>query len=505
MKNNSRRKKINTIWILIMTLLFLSGISLGTGKKLILAGPCTVQAATKQTVTKQTTVVVRFRDTDGSKGYGKLLIRGKIGSKIKLPEVPEVAGYQNRGWSTRKNASKANYAPGKVICLRKNLNLYAVRRNVGFSNVNFFNNEGKANSAFKKLKKIITRGTYITLPQVPMKKGYEVVGWTTNKNSTSNVRKEGQEVRITKNTRFYAVYSQVVTVTLCKNDGTIYKTERIATGEYYKLPSIVNASGYTFMGWDTEPRKQTSPRYEAGEKMLITGNVKLYAVVFKRANEEDLTAEELLASNKWRWGNGGTSKGYNHIIFVGDSRTVRMQLTLEKQFGLGSNVTQDIDFICKSGEGLDWLQESAVNTLMTKINEHYSVYKPTAIIFNLGVNDLKRYSEYVTYMKKIAEMVNGKNCKLFFMSVNPVNYATRNLYGKAARREETVRYFNSTVSSGLSGTYTYIDAYSYLMANGFGMDNGGSGVDMGKDDGLHYTTKTYKRIFKYCLDYLGEH
>ena len=102
-------------------------------------------------------------------------------------------------------------------------------------------------------------------------------------------------------------------------------------------------------------------------------------------------------------------------------------------------------------------------------------------------------------------MVNGKNCKLFFMSVNPVNYATRNLYGKAARREETVRYFNSTVSSGLSGTYTYIDAYSYLMANGFGMDNGGSGVDMGKDDGLHYTTKTYKRIFKYCLDYLGEH
>ena len=338
-----------------------------------------------------------------------------------------------------------------------------------------------------------------------MKKGYEVVGWTTNKNSTSNVRKEGQEVRITKNTRFYAVYSQVVTVTLCKNDGTIYKTERIATGEYYKLPSIVNASGYTFMGWDTEPRKQTSPRYEAGEKMLITGNVKLYAVVFKRVNEEDLTAEELLASNKWRWGNGGTSKGYNHIIFVGDSRTVRMQLTLEKQFGLGSNVTQDIDFICKGGEGLDWLQESAVNTLMTKINEHYSVYKPTAIIFNLGVNDLKRYSEYVTYMKKIAEMVNGKNCKLFFMSVNPVNYATRNLYGKAARREEAVRYFNSTVSSGLSGTYTYIDAYSYLMANGFGMDNGGSGVDMGKDDGLHYTTKTYKRIFKYCLDYLGEH
>ena len=28
---------------------------------------------------------------------------------------------------------------------------------------------------------------------------------------------------------------------------------------------------------------------------------------------------------------------------------------------------------------------------------------------------------------------------------------------------------------------------------------------MPDDDGLHYTTKTYKRIFKYCLDYLILH
>ncbi|MFR5150771.1 MAG: hypothetical protein ACLTER_15645 [Ruminococcus sp.] len=46
---------------------------------------------------------------------------------------------------------------------------------------------------------------------------------------------------------------------------------------------------------------------------------------------------------------------------------------------------------------------------------------------------------------------------------------------------------------------------SYLMENGYGTNISGTGVDLPDDDGLHYTTKTYKRIFKYCLDYLILH
>ncbi|EJW99596.1 hypothetical protein EVA_12298 [gut metagenome] len=37
------------------------------------------------------------------------------------------------------------------------------------------------------------------------------------------------------------------------------------------------------------------------------------------------------------------------------------------------------------------------------------------------------------------------------------------------------------------------------MENGFGTDASYSGTDLGKDDGLHYTTKTYKRIYNYCI------
>ena len=113
---------------------------------------------------------------------------------------------------------------------------------------------------------------------------------------------------------------------------------------------------------------------------------------------------------------------------------------------------------------------------------------------------------YGEYYQEIAGSLQKKNCKLFFMSVNPVNsktieYEKRN----AIRKEEVIRRFNSILSSSLNTTYQYIDTYTYLMNSGYGTNLGGAGEDVAIDDGLHFTTKTYKRIFKFCLDYLTMH
>ena len=94
---------------------------------------------------------------------------------------------------------------------------------------------------------------------------------------------------------------------LCKNDGTVYKTENVASGSSYTLPSVRNASGYTFMGWDIQLGKSTAPRYEAGDTITVNSNIKLYAVVFNRSAEEDLTLSELLQSaSSWKIGNGSS-------------------------------------------------------------------------------------------------------------------------------------------------------------------------------------------------------
>lgn len=65
------------------------------------------------------------------------------------------------------------------------------------------------------------------------------------------------------------------------------------------------------------------------------------------------------------------------------------------------------------------------------------------------------------------------------------------------RRCEDVRTFNSGLAGELGSQYHYIDVYSYLMRTGYGtVSNTGDGTD----DGVHYTPKTYKRIFTFCLN-----
>ena len=65
------------------------------------------------------------------------------------------------------------------------------------------------------------------------------------------------------------------------------------------------------------------------------------------------------------------------------------------------------------------------------------------------------------------------------------------------RRCEDIRTFNSGLAGELGSQYHYIDVYSYLMRTGYGtVSNTGDGTD----DGVHYTPKTYKRIFTFCLN-----
>ena len=64
---------------------------------------------------------------------------------------------------------------------------------------------------------------------------------------------------------------QSVKVNLRKANGTVWKTVTLGKGGYLKLPSVSNATGYTFMGWSKTRRtgSSTDPDYEAGELLRI--------------------------------------------------------------------------------------------------------------------------------------------------------------------------------------------------------------------------------------------
>ena len=413
-----------------------------------------------------------------------------------MPAVPKAQGYVNLGWTTAKGKTTPVYAAGSQVKITKATKFYAVRRKSKYYTINYYLGDGSTNSAYKKLTRTVEEGTTVTFAKVPARTGYVNLGWSSKKNSTQATAKATYTVN--KNITLYAVQKKAVKLTLRKADGTIWQTTTLAQGGSYTLPGVKNASGYTFMGWSSAAhlRKKTSnksvnPEYEAEQVITVSANMDLYAVVYNCSTEKNISKDELPQVNIYK---------YKQVIFVGDSRTEFMENVLES---LGNDTTNHVEFVCEAGKGLSWFQSTGYTQLynLVKNNTNSILQKKTAVIFNFGVNDLKKYKEYVAYYKMIEPILTNKGCELYFMSVNPINRKMLPNAGRADRSEAVARTFNAYMKANLPSAYTYIDMYSYLKSTGysFASDHYGAGS---VDDGLHYTARTYKRIFAKCLDSL---
>lgn len=279
------------------------------------------------------------------------------------------------------------------------------------------------------------------------------------------------------------------TVILETSGGIVKK--KVPVNGMVTLPPDKNGKGYTFMGWSTRQGQTSNPQYQAYEQIKVTRNIRLYPVKYKWSKEENLSVGKL----------AGQVTNYSRIIFVGDSRTLMLKNTLERQYG--SSVYDKVGFVYRSGKGLEWMKESGEARLMNELKtKETEVSRPTAIVFNFGVNDLIHRkgktmdyrsvaSEYASYMNQLSQKLAGKNCRLFYMSVNPSNTAM-----KPTRKESEIRGFNAQLQKKLNSSFTWLDSYSYLMKYGYSTYRE---LDGGKDDGLHYSMKTYKRIYAYVL------
>lgn len=423
--------------------------------------------------------------TSTSSSYTSLTVYADQNQKITLPAVPKAKGYTNLGWTTAKGKKKPLYKAGSQVKITKTTRFYAVRRKSKYYTVTYYMGNGKTNSTYKKLTTKVEEGTKVTFAKVPARSGYINLGWSSKKNSTKATAKASYTV--TRNITLYAVQKKAVTLTLCKNNGAVYSTTKMVQGSTYKLSGVKDVSGYTFMGWSEKAGQKVNPDYEAEETITVKKNTTLYAVVFNRSSEDNLSADVLPQVNSYK---------YKNVVFIGDSRTEYMKNALARA---GAN-TNYVKFICKAGEGYSWLTGTAVPQLqeLVKNDTNSILSKKTAVIFNFGVNDYNEYAKYAAYYKLIASSLEKKGCELYFMSVNPINRLMLSNTGRADRSEAKIRSFNTYMQKNLPSSYTYIDMYSYLKATGysFASDKYGAG---NIDDGLHYTARTYKRIFTQCL------
>lgn len=449
---------------------------------------------------------VTFNNNTGTskeKAFRDLYVRAGKNESIKLPKVPAQKGYTALGWATRTKRTKEEYKEGQQVRITKKTKFYAVYRSAKKYTVSFAMGNGSSPSSYAALKRTVAEKSTITLPAVPSRTGYINDGWVLKTKSQTRYYKEGEKVKIYGNCKFQAVQKQAASVVLHKTRGAAYKTVYLPKGNSYTLPSAENPEGYTFMGWSTKPNvvvtgsNPVKAQYEAGEVLpSVTSTVHLYQVMYQRSSEKNIISSQMARPDLNR---------YSSVIMVGDSRTVRMRQTLESQ-NCGANMS-GARFVAASGQGLKWFETEGYTLLKNQIRHvNPTSSKPAAIVFNLGINDLSRISEYIAYMNQIAPELQAMHCKLFYMSLNPINSVMIEKTGRLSRRTEAgTRDFNSRLKTGLSGNYTYIDSYSWLMKTGFGTCNGKNGKDSSEDDGLHYTVKTYKRIYDFCLRYVNTH
>ena len=192
----------------------------------------------------------------------------------------------------------------------------------------------------------------------------------------------------------------------------------------------------------------------------------------------------------------GAADENRRIVFVGDSRTVGMYITLS-----GAGYSEDINaslgnevYIGRVAMGFDWF----AGTGMAEA-EPWMEQGNTDLVILMGCNDMgspvssaNRYAEYVNAN---ADSWSRDGNRVFFDSVNPVGHRNGGAETSSSvySNDGTCAPFNDTLRNALSDKVTWIDSYSSLLSGGYATV-----------DGIHYDGGTYQAIHDYIRNAVSE-
>jgi len=171
-------------------------------------------------------------------------------------------------------------------------------------------------------------------------------------------------------------------------------------------------------------------------------------------------------------------------IYTGDSRIRRLNLTINMK-GM-----KDTWVVCKSGMGYAWFKKYGLPEIARLMKEKKYIDR-WVIISGWGVNDLWNTE---TYLKKYSALMKNKwkRTDLFLLSVNPVD-------GRMIYKYRSIPSFNESLVKYVEDSQAENMKISYVDTNMVMTDNGFSTID-----GLHYSEKTNKLIYKTIRDILDD-
>ena len=157
-------------------------------------------------------------------------------------------------------------------------------------------------------------------------------------------------------------------------------------------------------------------------------------------------------------------------VFVGDSRTVQMQMAV------GST---DKAYIAQVGEGYGYFKD----TVLSSISDYAG--PGTKMIINFGVNDLSNADKYISLINNNIDSWLQQGITVYYAAVTPVSD-----YPTVTNAE--IEAFNTKLKSELDSRINWIDGYSYLTRTGFSTG-----------DGLHYNADTYRSLYSYYMSVIN--
>ncbi len=216
---------------------------------------------------------------------------------IIAPSITAPSGYEVEGWSENITGTSSIYKPGNVILISENKTYYPVLRKIDSNSSKTYTvtlNKNNAQSIGKTSVSCstVTNDCSVLLPSITAPSGYEVVGWSSNKNANSADYYVNTYINISSNKTLYAIVRKItssnkeIVVTLNKNGAqSIGKTkvscETSGSSCNVTLPNITAKSGYEVVGWAENP-ESSNATYKANQTITVTQNKTLYAITKKK-------------------------------------------------------------------------------------------------------------------------------------------------------------------------------------------------------------------------------
>ena len=196
--------------------------------------------------------------------------------------IPSRDGYHFNGWSRNAGSEYGGYRAGHTIEVATVVTLYAAWQKYRTYQLVYHANGGTGAPNTQVAMTTITSGhTFTVSTTKPTRENYIFQGWNTDPNGGGTSYSGGDSLYTVANyTHLYAIWSPVrCSVTYNANGGSgAPSSHSVEYGGSTKISSVVPIrEGHIFLGWATSATA-TEARYQGGDRVTLTNNLKLYAV-----------------------------------------------------------------------------------------------------------------------------------------------------------------------------------------------------------------------------------